>query len=144
MTWYNVHNCKSGRNKRRHTFESHNTQYKPSLNKIPYYDLKVKEKKDRKTKTPSPCQQNRMPHALNLFQVTNKNHLSMDSLYGKHSCIIPPYCQGPNQDDSSIDLQDEVILIKVITQLTRKPRSVGQHKVIPKKSRNKRKKCLEK
>ena len=47
---YNVHNCKSRRHNQRHTFWHHNARYKPSLTNIPYYSLKVKERKDRKTK----------------------------------------------------------------------------------------------
>ena len=67
----------------------------------------------------------------------------MDSGYDNHSCINLLYCQSPNQVDPSIDLQDEVILLKVVTQPTEKPKSVGPHKSIPKKSRNKRKSRLE-
>ena len=47
---YNVHNYKSWRHNRRHTFRHYNMQYKPSLTNIPYYGLKLKEKKNRKTK----------------------------------------------------------------------------------------------
>ena len=36
-----------------------------------------------------------------------------------------------------------MILLKVVTQPTEKPKSVGPHKSIPKKSRNKRKSRLE-
>ena len=47
---YNVRNCKSGRHNRRHTFQHHNTRYKPSLTNIQYYDLKVKEKRTERLK----------------------------------------------------------------------------------------------
>ena len=126
-----------------HLLVPHNTRYKPSLTNIPYYGLKVKEKKNRKIKTSSPRQQNWMPRAFNLHQDTRNNHLLMDSGHDNHSCINLPYCQGPNQVDSSIDLQDKVILPKVITRSTKKPRSVGPHKLIPKKSRNKKISRLE-
>ena len=100
-------------------------------------------RKNRSTKNPFPCQQNRMPCALNVCQDTSNDYLSMDSGYGNYSCINFPYRQGPNQVDSSIDLQDKVILPKVVTQPTKETRSVGPHKLIPKKSRNKRKSRLE-
>ena len=47
---YNVRNCNSGRHNQRHTFGCHNTQHKPSLTNIPYYGLKVKERKNRNIK----------------------------------------------------------------------------------------------
>ena len=67
----------------------------------------------------------------------------MDSGYHDHFCINFPYCQGPNQIDSSIDLQDKVISPKVVTKPTKKPRSLGPHKLIPKQNRNKKKSRLE-
>ena len=84
-----------------------------------------------------------MLYALNLCQDTGNNHLSMDLGYDNHSCIYLPYCQGPNQVDSSINLLDKVILTKVVLQPTKKPRSVSPHKSIPKKNRNKKKSRLE-
>ena len=84
-----------------------------------------------------------MLRALNLCQDTSNNHLSMDSGYDYHSCINLPYRQDPNKVDSSINLFEEVILPKVVTPPTTKPRSVGPHKLIPKKNRNKRKSRLE-
>ena len=140
---YNVRNCKSGRHNQRHTFRHHNTRYKPSLTNIPYYNLKAKERKNRKTKTQSPHQRNLMRRALNLCQDTSNNHLLMDSGYDNHPRINLPYCQHPNQVDSSIDPQDKVILTKVLTRPTKKSRSVGPHKSIPIKSRNKMKSRLE-
>ena len=116
---------------------------KPSLTNILYYVLKAKEKKNRKTKTPSPCQRNRILRALNLCQDTDNKHFSMDSGYDNHSYINPPYHQGPNQVDSSIDLQDEVISTKVVTRPTKTTRNVGPNKLILKKNRNKRKSHLE-
>ena len=61
-----------------------------------------------------------MPCAVNLSQDTSNDHLLMDSGYDNHSCINISYCQGPNQVDSNFDLQDKVILPKVITQPTKK------------------------
>ena len=84
-----------------------------------------------------------MPHAYTLHQDTSNNHLSMDLGHDNHSYINFPYYQGPNQVDSVIDLQDGVILPKVVTRPTKKPKSVGPHKLIPKKSRNKKKSRLE-
>ena len=101
------------------------------------------EKKHRKTKTPSPQQQNRIPYNLSLHQDTSNDHLPIDSGHDDHSSNHLQYCQGPNQFDSSINLQDKVILPKVVTQPTKKPRSVGPNKSIPKKNRNKRKSRLE-
>ena len=140
---YNVRNSKTGRYNQHHTFRHQITRYKPSLTNIPYYSLKLKERKNRKSKTPTRHQQNRVPRTLNLCQDTNNDHLWMGSAYDNHSRINLPYCQRPNQVDSSIDLQDKVILPKVVTRPTKKPLCVGPHKLIPKKSRNKRKLCLE-
>ena len=74
------------------------------MTNIPYYCIKAKQRKNRKTKNPSPCQQNWMLCALNLCQDTSNNHLSMDSGYDNHSCINFPFCQGLDQVDSSTDL----------------------------------------
>ena len=88
---YNVWDCKSGRHNWCHTFERHNTQHKPSLTNIPYYGLKVKGRKNRKTKTPSPCWQNRTFRALNICQEVGNNHLSTDLGYDNYSCINFPF-----------------------------------------------------
>ena len=116
---YNVRNCKSGRHKRRHISGRHNTQYKLSLTNIPYYGLKAKERKNRKIKTPSPCQQNRTLRALNLCQDAGNDHLSIDSGYDNHSCINFPFCQGLNQVDSSTNVLDKVILTEVVIRPTK-------------------------
>ena len=84
---YNVRNCKSGSYNQRHTFGLHNSQCKPSLTNIPNYGFKVKERKNRKTKTSFPCHRNRMLCALNLCQDVGTNHLSTDSGYDNYSCI---------------------------------------------------------
>ena len=90
------------------------------MTNIPYYDLKVKERKNRKTKTPSPRQQNRMLCALNLCQDVGNDHLSTDSGYDNHSCIDFPFCQGLNQVDSSTDMLDKMVLTKIVTRPTKK------------------------
>ena len=69
---------------------------KPSLTNIPYYGLQVKERKNRKTKTPSPCQRNRMLCAINLCQDVRINHLSTDSGYDNNSCINFPFNRALN------------------------------------------------
>jgi len=75
------------------------------------------------TKPPSLCRRNRMLRALNHRQdITN------------HALI---------QIDLNTDLLDKVILTKVVPQPTGKPRSVGPHKLIPKKIDKKKKACLE-
>ena len=84
-----------------------------------------------------------MLRALNLCQDAGNDQLSTDSEYDNHSCINSPFRQDLNQVDSSTNLLDKVILTKVVTRPTQKPRSVGLHKSIPKKNRNKRKSCLE-
>ena len=94
MSQYNVRNYKFGRHNRRWVFRRHNTQHKPSLTKIPYCCLETKDKKNRKTKNSSSCQQNQMLCALSFYQDTGNNHLSMDSGYNIHSCINLSYYQG--------------------------------------------------
>ena len=115
ISQYNVRNYKSGRHNRRHIFGHHNTLYKPLLTNIPYYGLKAKERKNRKSKIPSPCKQNLMLCALNLCQDAGNNHLLMDSGYDDHSYINFLFRQGLNQVDSSTNLLDKVILTEVVT-----------------------------
>ena len=95
------------------------------MTNIPYYGLKTKERKNRKTKTSSPYQQNWILRALNLCQDASNNHLSINSGYDNHSCINFPFRQGLNQVDLSTDLLDKVILTKVVTRLTKKPRNAA-------------------
>ena len=61
---YIVRNCKSGKHNRCHTFRRHKSKYKLTSTNIPHYGLKVTGGKNGKIKTPSPCQQNRMLHAI--------------------------------------------------------------------------------
>ena len=123
----------------------------------------VKRRKSGNTKASSHCRRNRMLCALNLcqdatlcgstklkpsllpFDKLDKgiNHLSTDSRYDNHSCINFSFHGALNQVDLSTNLLDEVILTKVVLQSTKKPRSVGPHKSIPKKNRNKKKSSLE-
>ena len=72
-----------------------------------------------------------MLRALNLYQDTSNDHLTMDSEYDNHYRIYLPCCQRPNQVDSSIDVQDKMILTKVVTHPIKKSRGVGPHKLIP-------------
>ena len=81
--------------------------------------------------------------ALNLCQNIGNNHLTMHTGYDHHSCTNFPFHQNLNQVDSSTDLLDKVVLAEVVTQPTKKPRSVGPHKLIPKNNRNKKKSCQE-
>ena len=117
---YNVHNCKAGKHNRGHTFRRHNTWYKPSLTIIPYCGLKVKEKKNGKTKNPSPCWQNWMHRDLNLCQDVGNDHLLTHSRYNNHSCINFSFHQNLNQVYSSTDLLDKVVLIEVVTRPSKK------------------------
>ena len=51
---YNVRNRKSRRHNQRYTFRRHKSKYKSTSTNIPCYGLKVKGKKNEKTKPPSP------------------------------------------------------------------------------------------
>ena len=79
-----------------------------------------------------------MHRNLNLCQDVGNNHLLTHSRYDNHSCINFPFHQGLNQVDLSTNLLDKVVLMEVVTRLTKKPRSVGAQKSIPKKKRDKR------
>ena len=76
--------------------------------------------------------------ALNLCQDVGNNHLSTDSGYDNYSCINFPFHGTLGQVYSSTNLPYKVILTKVIIQPTKKSRSVGPHKSIPKKIETKR------
>ena len=123
----------------------------------------VKGRKSGNTKAPSLCRQNQMLRALNFcqdialfgsaklkpsllpfekFDIGN-HHLSTDSGYDNHSCINFPFHRTLNQVDSNTDLLDKVILTEVVLRQTKKPRSVGPHKLTLKKIGNKKKSCLE-
>ena len=84
-----------------------------------------------------------MLRALNLCQDVGNNHLSTDSVYDNHSCIIFPFHCTLNQVDLSTNFPDKVILTKVVIQPIEKLKSVGPHKLIPKKNMNKKKSRLE-
>ena len=134
-------NSKSGRHNGLHTFRRRNSRYKPTSTNIPHYGLKVKERKNRKTKTPSPCQQNRMLHAIKHCQNTFlwnstrmlpsflpfdepnlcNDYIFMNSEYNNRLCFL-------NQVDSDTDLLDNMILHQIIIQPTKKPRNIGPHK----------------
>ena len=71
------------------------------------------------------------------------DHLSTDAGYDNCFCINFPFHSALNQVGSSTSLLDEVILTEVVLQPTKKPRSVGPHKTIPRKNNNKKKSRLE-
>ena len=102
----------------------------------------MKKRKDRQKNT-SPHQQNCIHCNLNLCQDVGNNHLSTHSGYDNYSSIDFPFHWIFNQVVSSNNLLDKVVLTEVITQPIKKPRSVGPHKLIPKKNRNKGKSRLE-
>ena len=128
----NIWNCKFRRHIQRHTFRRHNSQYKPSLTNILYYSLKVKRRKNRKTKSPSPCQQNWMlhviKHRLNTslwnsiimippflpFNEPNlcTDYIFMDWEYNNRLCFL-------NQVDSNSDPLDNMILQQVVMHPTK-------------------------
>ena len=83
----------------------------------------VKGRNKGNIKPPSPCRRNRMLCAINQCRdITN------------HTLI---------QVDSNTDLLNKAILTEVVTQPTKKPRSVDLHKLISKKIDNKNKTRLE-
>ena len=121
----------------------------------------VKGKKSGNTKAPFPCKQNRMLYSFNHCQditvrentklkssllpfeeLNMVNNLSMNSEYDSCSNINFPLYHALNQVDLNTDLLDEVILTEVVLQPTKKPRSVGPHKLISKKKDNQRKSRL--
>ena len=79
---------------------------------------------------------------FNKLDIDN-NHLSTNSEYDGHSGINFPLRIALNQVDSTTDLLDNVILTKVVLQPTEKPRSVGPHRLISKKTRSKKKSLLK-
>ena len=122
----------------------------------------VRGRKGDNSKTPTPCRQNRMLHSINHrqdstvceiiilksavlpFDKLNMGNidLSTNSIYYNHSNTNFPLHNTLNQVDSNTDLIDEVILTEVVLRPTKKPRSVGPHKLISKKNGNKRKSRL--
>ena len=155
-SWYNVRNCKSGRHNWRHTFRRRNSRHRCTSTNIPYNGLKVKERKNGKTKNPSPCRGNRMLRAVNLCHNTSlcgspkfkltflplgglnlcNDYISMDPEYSDHFCFL-------NQVDWNINLLDNMLLTKVVVQPTNKPRIVGPHKLKSEKTMNKKKSRLK-
>ena len=88
------------------------------------------------------------PTKLNSLWPFNKldignDHLSTNSVYDNHSCKNFSFHSALNQVVLSTNLLDKVILTKIFIQPTEKPRSVGLHKLIPMKNRNKEKSRLE-
>ena len=66
----------------------------------------------------------------------------MKSEHDNHFNINSPLHHALNQVDLNTNLLDEVILTEVVLRPTKKPRSVGPHKLISKKNGNKRKSRL--
>ena len=73
----------------------------------------------------------------------NNTHLLTNSKYNDHSVINFPLQFAPNQVDSTTNLLDDVVLTEVVLQPTEKPRSVGPHRLISKKTRSKKKSLLK-
>ena len=73
----------------------------------------------------------------------NNNHLLTNSEYDDYSGINFPLQFHPNQVDSTTDLLDDVVLTEVVLRPTEKPRSVGPHRLILKKTRSKKKSLLK-
>ena len=91
------------------------------------------------------CGSTRLKPSLLPFDELNigNNHLLTDSGYDNHSCINFPFLCALNQIDSSTDLIDNMILTEVVLRPTEKPRSVGPHKSISKKTRSNKKSRLK-
>ena len=70
-------------------------------------------------------------------------HLSTKSEHNDHSGINFPLQAALDQVDSTTDLLDDVVLTEVVLQPTKKPRSVGPHRSISKKTRSKKKALLK-
>ena len=68
--------------------------------------------------------------ALNICQDIGNDHLLTNSGYDNHSCINFLFHGAINQVDSSTDLLDKVDLTKVVKRPTKKPTSVGPHKLV--------------
>ena len=61
-----------------------------------------------------------MHRDLNLCQDVGNDHVLTHAGCDNHSSINFPFYQGINQVDSSTDLLDKVVLIKVVTRPTKK------------------------
>ena len=125
--------------------------------------LKVKDRNKSKKKLPPPCRQNQMICAINLcqdaifcrstemkspflaFDESNVyiNYILRDPEYIDRFCINFP-CHGVfNQVDLDTNLLDNVLLTKVVVQLTKKPRNAGPHKLKLEKTTSKKKSRLK-
>ena len=120
--------------------------------------MKVKGRQSYKNKAPSPCRWNRILCAIiccqdaiiqrstrfklsllhfNELDIDN-NHVLTNSEYDDQSGFNFPLQFALNQVDSTTNLLDDVVLTKVVLRPTEKPRSVGLHRLIPKKLEAKR------
>ena len=162
-SWYNEHNCKSGRHDRRHTFIQHKSQTKgtPTDNSKP--ELKNKSRKKGVIKYPLPrrrdqmlcainyrtnCQdRNKIDHYILSYKVPDlcndyisKEHGSKNRFYSSFSrhCVL-------GHVFSNIYPLDDVDSWKEVVRPTKKPRSVGPHKSKPiqtiKKTTNNKRIC---
>ena len=113
----------------------------------------VKGRKSGNTKPPSPHRQNWMLCSRNHCQnitvcentklkssllpfkvlIMDNGDLSTKSEYNNRPNINFPLHHTLNQVELNTNLQDEVILTKVVLRPTKKPKSVGPHKLILKK-----------
>ena len=149
---YNVQNCKSGQHNWRHSFKHHRLRYNPCPSNITHDGLTVKANNGYISS--SHCRQTRIRCAniycqddiiyrstllksfllyFNEFNMDN-NHLSVNSTCNDHSILNFSLQFTPNQVDCTTNLLDEVVLTEVVIQPTKKPRSVGPHKLILKKN----------
>ena len=125
--------------------------------------MKVKERKNGKTNTPSPRRWNQMLCAINFRQDNTlrgstkmkppflpfdkpnlcNDYILRDSEYIDRSCINFTCHCVLNQVNSDTDLLNNVILTKVALRPTKKTRSVGPHKSKSKKTTSKKKPRLK-
>ena len=138
------------------------SRHKTTPTNMPYMGIKVKDRNKSKIKLPSPCRQNEMIRAINLCQdATCQEYMELKPPFWPYGepdlcnnyilkdpdcfdcfCINFPCHCVLNQVDLDTDLLDNVLLTKDVLRPTKKPRSVGPHKLISKKNGNNRKSCL--
>ena len=160
---YNERNCKSGRHNRQHTF-IRRKQWKICQDKnttcLPNMDLKVKTRNAKETKVPPSRRRDQMIRAIHCWQVTehlesievSQHILQYDELdlyndyitkepdYMDRFCINFPHHFVLGHILSDSNPLNNLGSWKEVVQPTKKPRSIGPHKLKPKKTRQKNKK----